>query len=91
MDVLYLIMLHIVGNVDKKFQSSIFYRSRENHVSSKTFQTYGHADISSYKVASLLKGRGIGGPLKTYVKQPVNLLKIGRGEFTSHVIFLTIN
>ena len=27
--VLYLIILHIDGNVDKKFQPSIFYRSRE--------------------------------------------------------------
>ena len=42
MDVLYLIMLHIDGNVEKKFQPSIFYRSRENHVFSKTFQTDGH-------------------------------------------------
>ena len=31
MDVLYLIMLHINGNVDKKFQASILYRSREKH------------------------------------------------------------
>ena len=28
MNVLHLIMLHIDGNVDKKFQPSIFYRSR---------------------------------------------------------------
>ena len=32
-DVLYLIMLHVDRNVDKKFQPSIFNRSRENHVS----------------------------------------------------------
>ena len=30
MNVLYLIMLHIDGNVDKKFQLSTFSRSREN-------------------------------------------------------------
>ena len=30
MDVLYLIMLHIDGIVDKKFQPSLFYRSRKN-------------------------------------------------------------
>ena len=30
MDVLYLIMLHIDENVDKKFQPSIVYRSWEN-------------------------------------------------------------
>ena len=32
MCVLYLLMLHCDENVDKKFQPSIFYRSRENHV-----------------------------------------------------------
>ena len=37
MDVLYLIMPHIDGNVDKKFQPSIFYRNRKNHVSPKTY------------------------------------------------------
>ena len=31
-DVLYLIMLHIDGNVVKKFQPYIFYRSRENQL-----------------------------------------------------------
>ncbi len=50
MDVLYLIMLHIDGNVDKNFQPSIFYRSRENHVSLKSFR---HTDISNYRLASL--------------------------------------
>ena len=38
MDVLYFILLHIDGNVDK-FQPSIFFRSWENHVSHKTFRT----------------------------------------------------
>ena len=33
MDVLYLIMLHIDGNVDKKFQPSILYSCRKNLVS----------------------------------------------------------
>ena len=46
-------------NVVKKFQTSIFYRSRENHVSPKTrhmdMQTYGQMDISNYRIASLLK------------------------------------
>ena len=32
MDELYLIILHIVVNVDKKFQPSIFYRIRENQL-----------------------------------------------------------
>ena len=36
-DVLYLIMFHIDGNVDKKFQLSIFYRSRENHTDRQIF------------------------------------------------------
>ena len=31
--VLYLFMLHMNGNVDKKFQLLILYRRRENHVS----------------------------------------------------------
>ena len=42
-DVLYLIMLRIDGNVDNKFQPSIFYRSWENHVSPQNVsdrQTY---------------------------------------------------
>ena len=34
-DVLYLIVLHIDGSVDKKFQPSTWYRSRENHIFSK--------------------------------------------------------
>ena len=37
MDVLYFIVLHIDGSVNKKFQPSIFYRSRENQIFSKTF------------------------------------------------------
>ena len=45
MNVLYLIMLHIDGNVDKKFQLSIFYRSRENNDSSQTFQTFWIIDF----------------------------------------------
>ena len=48
MHVLYLIMPHIDGCVDKKFQPSTFYRSKENHVSDI------HTDISRYNVASLL-------------------------------------
>ena len=44
-DVLYLIMLNIDGNVDKKFQHSIFYRSREYYVYPNTFQ----ADILNKK------------------------------------------
>ena len=52
MHVLYLIMLPIKGNVDIKFQSYIFYRSRVNYVSPKRFR---HTDISNYGVASLLK------------------------------------
>ena len=48
-------MLDIDGNVDKNFQLSIFYRSRENHVSPKTFQTDGHTNILNHRVASLLK------------------------------------
>ena len=36
MDVLYLIMLHNNGNIDKKFQLSIFYRSRKNQLKSKS-------------------------------------------------------
>ena len=45
---LYLIMRHIYGNVDKKFQPSIFHRSRENfrHIQS---------DISNYRVVEVLK------------------------------------
>ena len=43
-DVLHFIMIHFDGNVDKKFQSSIFYRRWENHVSPKTF-TYIQMDI----------------------------------------------
>ena len=46
-----IIMLHTDVNVDKKFQPSIFYRNRENHVSSKTFQTDRQTDISNYRVA----------------------------------------
>ena len=42
-------MLHIDGNVDKKFKLSIYYRSRENRVSSIMFQT----DISNSELASL--------------------------------------
>ena len=38
------------GNVIKQFQNSIFYKSRENHVSPKLRQS----DISNYRVASLL-------------------------------------
>ena len=44
-------MLDNDGNVDKKFQLSIFYRSRENHIFPKTFQTDRHTDRG---VASLL-------------------------------------
>ena len=55
-NVLYLIMLHIDVNIDKKLQPSIFYRSQENHVSLKT---YGQTDISNYRVALLLKKRTI--------------------------------
>ena len=51
MDVLYLIMLNIDGNVDEKFRQSIFYRSREYYVYLKTFQ----ADILNYKVGGILK------------------------------------
>ncbi len=29
----------------KKFQTSIFHKSRENHVSSNTFQAYGHFEL----------------------------------------------
>ncbi len=47
-------MLHSDGNVDKKFQHSIFYRSRENHVYPKTLDIR-QMDISNYKVALLLK------------------------------------
>ena len=50
MDVLYLIMLHINGNVD-----NVLSIIGENQVSPKTFQTDGHMDISNYRVASLLK------------------------------------
>ena len=32
MDVLYLIVVYIEGNIDKKFQPSIFYKSRENQL-----------------------------------------------------------
>ena len=39
MDVSSLIILHINGNVVKKFQSSIFYGSLKNQVFPKTFQT----------------------------------------------------
>ena len=46
-------MVNIKGNIGKKFQPSIFYRSRENHVSPKTFQTYiriyGQTVISNYR------------------------------------------
>ena len=38
MDVLYLIMLHIDGNIVKKFQTSILYRSRENHDPSNSWK-----------------------------------------------------
>ena len=55
MVVLYLIILYINGNVDKKFQPSIFYRSRENYVSSTLSLTDRRTDISIYRVASLLK------------------------------------
>ena len=41
-------MLHIDGNVDKKFKPSSYYRSREIQVPSETIQT----DISNYKVAT---------------------------------------
>ena len=54
-NVLKSIMLLNKGNVVKKFHTSIFYRSRENLVSLKTFKTYGQTDISNYRVASLLK------------------------------------
>ena len=47
-DVLYLIMLHTDGNVDKKFQPSIFYRSRENHFSQPCLlQTDRHLKLYS--------------------------------------------
>ncbi len=58
LDVLYLIMLHINGNVDKKFQLSIFYRSRDNpplFLRQTDGRTDGRKDISNYRVASLLK------------------------------------
>ena len=42
---------NVDGCVDKKFQSYVFYRTREIYVSSNTLQT----DISSYRVASLQK------------------------------------
>ena len=71
MDVLYLIMLHIDRNVDKKFELSINYRSRENHVAPKTFQTDGHTDISNYRVASLLKTS------KTFIRFSQHLLLYG--------------
>ena len=40
----------------KKFQTSILKRSRENHVSLKTFETdIGWTDILNYRAALLLK------------------------------------
>ena len=42
-------MFHNNRNVDKKFQLSIFYWNRENHVYPKKFQT----DMSNYIVAFL--------------------------------------
>ena len=58
-DVSQLIVLLNNGNVVKKFQPFIFYRSRENYVSPKLRQTDGlterQTDISNYRVALLLK------------------------------------
>ena len=49
-------MLLNYGNIVKKFQTSIFYRSRENHVSPKArhtdMQTYRQMDISNYRIAT---------------------------------------
>ena len=40
MDVLYLIMLHTVGNVDKKFQPYILNKSRENRLVELLFSRF---------------------------------------------------
>ena len=45
MDVLYLIMLHIDWNVDKKFQSSIFCRSQD--IPKRIGRTYGPFELYS--------------------------------------------
>ena len=44
MNVIYLIMLHNDGNVDKNFHHSIFYRSQEKQISPKPFQTDRQTD-----------------------------------------------
>ena len=69
-------MLDIDGNVDKKFQLSIFYRSRENHVSPKTFQTDGHMDILNHRVASLLKRAKNNYSNQDLLKVPIILQKV---------------
>ena len=45
----------MLRNDENKFQQSILNRSRENHDSPKTCFTETRTDISSYRVASLLK------------------------------------
>ena len=63
-EVLYLIMLDIDGNVDKNFQLSIFYRSRE---------TDGHTDILNHRVASLLKRAKNNYSNQDFLKVPIIL------------------
>ena len=43
-DLLYLIMVHNEGNIDKNLNPFIFYRSRENHVSDAYMHTYIRTD-----------------------------------------------
>ena len=52
MDVLYLIMLHIDRNGDKKFQPSIFYEPRKSRFPKKLFR---QTDISNDRIASQIK------------------------------------
>ena len=46
----YLIMLHVDGNVDIKFQPSIIYRDQDKYVSPKHYKNRKTVKVSDYDV-----------------------------------------